>query len=138
MAAPTLTITKLSETEDTVTLLGMLSDNGTADMIRTLFVDISEYTIGGPSTTCNILEVWWTCHNLEFELYFDATTDDKGLYMCEGTSGHWDFSSFRGIPNPKSGGYTGDILLCTYGITQAQPTVDNIGCIILKILKIRY
>ena len=53
---------------------------------------------------------------------FDATTDDEGVYLPTG-SGYKNFASFGGKVDPKSTGWTGDILLSTVGAA-ADATYD--------------
>jgi len=55
-------------------------------------------------------------------LYFDATTDDEAVTLPTG-SGLKKFSRFGGLVDPKSTGYTGDILLTTNGAA-ANATYD--------------
>jgi hypothetical protein len=53
---------------------------------------------------------------------FDATTDDEGVYLPTGT-GYKNFGSMGGLPDPKSTGWTGDILVSTVGAA-ADATYD--------------
>lgn len=53
---------------------------------------------------------------------FDATTDDEGVLLPTGT-GYKNFSSMGGKPDPKSTGWTGDILVSTVGAA-ADATYD--------------
>jgi len=135
MAAPTLTIRLLAEDYDTVLLEGLISSGGTTDMSATKFADMSEYTIGGVATTLSINRIWWSCSNMSIKLLFDADTDDEGISLSK--TGSYDFSSIEGIKNPKSSGFTGDIMLATYGVT-INVSEDTISSIILECKKIRY
>ena len=57
-------------------------------------------------------------------LYFDATTDDEGVFLPTG-SGFKNFQTSGGFPDPLSTGYTGDIVLTTKGAA-ADATYDII------------
>lgn len=135
MAAPILTIRKLAEDSEVVLLEGLISSGGTTDMSATKFADMSEYTIGGEAISLSINRIWWSCSNMSVKLLFDADTDDEGISLSK--TGSYDFSSIEGIKNPKSTGFTGDIMLATYGVT-INAAEDTISSVILECKKIRY
>ena len=56
------------------------------------------------------------------EIFFDATADDESVKLPTG-SGFKNFGSFGGMVDPKSTGYTGDILFTTKGAA-ADATYD--------------
>jgi hypothetical protein len=49
-----------------------------------------------------------------------ATIDDFCIELGENQSGHHDYTSFGGLPNPASSGVTGDIMFTTVGHTSAD------------------
>jgi hypothetical protein len=135
MAAPTLTIRKLAESEELVLLEGLISSGGTTEMAATKFADMSEYTIGGNPVSLSINKVEWSLENMNVKLLFDANTDDEGITLSG--IGKYDFSKIGGIKNPKSTGYTGDIMLATYGVL-INAAEDTVGSIILECKKLKY
>ena len=80
--------------------------------------DVSTYTNGekAVASTANIIKVWYDIGvGVDtLSLLFDATGNDEALILSPG-NGFMDFSSFGGIKNPKSAGYTGDILMTNTG-----------------------
>jgi len=135
MAAPSLTVRLLAESADTVLLEGLISSGGDAELTATKFADMSEYTIGGVATTLSINKINWSLSNMSVRLLFDATTDDAGITLSK--TGSYDFSAVKGIKNPKSSGFTGDIMLATYGVV-INAAEDTVGSVILECGKIRY
>ena len=134
MAAPNLTVKLLAESASTVLLEGLISSGGDAELTATKFVDMSEYVIGGASTSLSIRKINWSLSNLNIKLLFDATTDDEGIHLSK--TGSYDFSAINGIKNPASSGFTGDIMLATYGVL-INAAEDTIGSIVLECGKIR-
>ena len=65
------------------------------------------------------------------QLLFDATANDVALTLNPG-SGNMDFTKFGGISNPKSTGYTGDILLTNTGTVGTDFTYQLIVTLKLK------
>jgi hypothetical protein len=66
---------------------------------------------GRSAKNVSIESIMWSCKGMRVKVHFDADTDDTALIL-DG-SGYWDFSEFGGIDNPKSTGYTGDIMFTT-------------------------
>jgi hypothetical protein len=135
MAAPSLTVRLLAESADYILLEGLISSGGDAELSATKFADMSEYTAGGASTVLTINKVDWALSNMNAKLLFDADTDDAGITLS-GT-GKYDFSAVHGIKNPRAAGYTGDIMLATYGVV-INAAEDTIGSVILECKKLRY
>lgn len=83
-------------------------------------VDVS--TLVGPDGTAPtytiVEDVTWDIQGYtQILLAFDATTDDKIIYMSSG-QGYHDFTNGgqnAGLTDPKSSGTTGDIVLTTTG-----------------------
>jgi hypothetical protein len=66
---------------------------------------------GRAAKNVSIESIFWSIKGMRVKVHFDADTDDTALIL-DG-SGYWDFSEFAGIDNPKSTGYTGDIMFTT-------------------------
>jgi len=102
---------------------------GESDVIK---VDVSTLTglNGKAPTTVSVLEIAWTIQGFtSVQLEWDATTDDE-IAILTG-SGYRDFMDAGGAHDPKSTGYTGDILLTTYGAA-ANATYDILLTVKLK------
>ena len=134
MAAPSLTVNLLAEDKDIVLLEGLISPGGTVELTATKFADMSAYTIGGASTSLSIRRVEWSLEGMNIRLLFDADTDDGGIHLSK--TGKYDFSKIHGIKNPKSTGFTGDIMLATYGVL-INAALPSIGSVILECEKVR-
>ena len=65
-------------------------------------------------------------------ILFDATNDDEAVVLTP-NSGSIDYTEFGGMKNPKSAGYTGDLMLTTAGTPAATCVYD-----ILLHLKLHY
>ena len=92
--------------EDNQYVVLCLKDTPTADVTSTI-VYASDYD-------CNKLsidKIWHSISAVKLVVSYDATTDDK-MMILSGNS-VWTFD--EAMPNPKSSGYTGDIVLSTLG-----------------------
>lgn len=137
MAAPTLGLSTLADENDTALIRISIPAGGDTDVSATKVADVSDLTQGSTGTYLNIGRVWWSLDGFACNLLFDADTDDVGITLARGT-GFFDFTDMLayGIPNPRSAGYTGDIMLTTNGIPAADDeTDDNIGFILLEVIK---
>jgi hypothetical protein len=65
-----------------------------------------------------INRIWYNTFGMAVKVIFDHTSDDTALVL-QG-DGQFDFSLFRGIPDPASAGGTGDILFTTVGHTSGD------------------
>lgn len=78
-----------------------------------LKVDVSG--LSGAPASVKIDKIQYEVVGMSVQLLWDATTDDLiGVFQ---SAGYMDFTCFGGLPNPKSTGWTGDILLTTSGHT---------------------
>lgn len=138
MAAPTLGLSTLGDGEKTSLIRITIPAGGDTDVSATKVADVSALTLGTTGTSLNIGRVWWSLDGFAANLLFDADTDDVGITLARGT-GFLDFTTMlsSGIPNPRSTGFTGDIMLTTNGIPAADDeTDDNVGFILLEVIKI--
>jgi hypothetical protein len=76
-------------------------------------IDISTLT-GNPSYV-RVNRIWYNTFGMAVKIIYDHTADDTVLVL-QG-DGQFDFNRFGGIPDPASGGDTGDILFTTVGHT---------------------
>ena len=86
-------------------------------------IDVSALSASIDGSTCTratIEKIWWQCNGMKVKILFDATTDDFCIELGENQSGHHDYTSFGGLPNPASSGVTGDIMFTTVGHTSAD------------------
>ena len=82
-----------------------------------VFMDISSFnsTLSGPALSLSIEKVEYDIQGFNsVRLEFDATTDDEALVLSEG-QGCIDLREYGGLSDPRSSGYTGDILVTTQG-----------------------
>ena len=95
--------------------LANISD-GTGESAVVKF-DASTYLMpdGSVPSACIIESVMWGIQGFSgVRLFFDATTDDEAVLLPVGF-GFFDWSGKGGVMNPRSTGYTGDIMLTTSG-----------------------
>ena len=79
-------------------------------------IDVSGLTFsdGSVPTTLSLQEIEWNMQGIDYvQLLFDATTDDEIVTLSG--NGYKNFEDVGGISDPKSTGYTGDVLLTTGG-----------------------
>jgi len=76
-------------------------------------IDVSTLTGPDGATTgwVNILEAHWSVKGGAVKVFFDASTDDEALVLSG--DGYLDMTAMGGMKNPKSSGYTGDVLFTT-------------------------
>lgn len=74
---------------------------------------VTASSLSGAPATVNVERVHYNVNGMVATLLWDATTDDRMLELSG--YGTFDFSHFKGLTNPKSTGYTGNILLTTTG-----------------------
>lgn len=133
MAAPTVSLSTISDSKQTVTRKITIPTGGDADLTTTLVVDISAFTTGATGTECSIKRIDWSLDGFSADLLFDADTDVVAVTLAAGT-GHMDFSNIgpnAGLPNNSGAGKTGDILLATHGIG-----TGDAGFILLTVTKV--
>lgn len=65
------------------------------------------------TVSLSLVRIWFNVFGMNVGIFWDATTDDK-IMDLQGW-GYFDFSTFGGIPNPQSSGWTGDVMLTTTG-----------------------
>ncbi len=87
-------------------------------------IDVS--TLSPAATKLTIEEIWYDFYGMGAKLLFDANTDDLAIALQ--LSGHLDLRSIGGIPDPQSTGYTGDLLLTTFGHTAGDSYSIIIKC----------
>lgn len=88
---------------------------GEADAV---FMDLSTFSagVGHVPLSLSIDRIEWDIKGSPaVRLQFDATTDDEAIVLGSG-SGAMDWTGAGGLKDPRSSGYTGDIL-----ITRASP-----------------
>jgi len=83
---------------------------GENDVVK---VDVSGLT--NSTKTVSIEEIWYNTSGMAVKIHFDATTDDVMLVL-QG-DGHFKFDDFGGVKDPKTAGYTGDVMFTTVGHT---------------------
>lgn len=100
--------------EEVISIFTNLSDGtGESAVVK---VDVSGLTPVPKALT--IEEIWYAVSGMVVTVLFDATSDDKAI-LLQG-DGHMNLKKIGGIPDPKSSGYTGDILFTTSGHTAAD------------------
>lgn len=136
MAAPTIGLSTLADSNDTALIRISIPAGGDTDVSATKVADVSALTTAFTGTYLNIKRVWWGLDGFAVNLLFDADTDDVGITLPRG-SGFFDFSMLsHGVPNPKSTGFTGDIMLTTNGIPAADDESDDyVGFVLLEVAK---
>jgi hypothetical protein len=136
MAAPSLNIVKLAESDRTVLLRANISEGGDADLSNLVLADISDYaeSVGPAAVALSINRVWWSLENMNIELKFEADTPIKALTLSG--NGSYDFETIYGIKNPGGSGTTGSILLDTYGIA-INSASGCVGSLIIELWKVR-
>lgn len=98
-----------------IKIAGVSSD--ATELSDQVIVDASAYT--GPQDQTvdrfSVRQLHYSCQGLTYlDLEFDATTDDLISRLHAGSD--WeDWREFGGFADPKSTGYTGDILLTSVG-----------------------
>lgn len=83
-------------------------------------VDISGLTFadGSIPTSMTLMEIQWNIQGFTaINMLWDATTDDE-IVILNG-NGYKNFESSGGLKDPRSTGYTGDVLLTTVGAAAA-------------------
>ena len=106
----------------------LASDGVTGDISNQVIVDAS--TLNGVPDTLKLVHCMAQLSGFTALLKWDATTDDELLHLSDGQN-EYEMYDFGGIPNPKSTGYTGDVMIDTTGFTAAG---DN-GSIVLEFHK---
>lgn len=76
--------------------------------------------------TLGIEEIWYSVSGMAVKISFDATTDDTAIVL-QG-DGHMDLFDIAGIRDPRSAGYTGDILFTTSGHAAADSYTIILKC----------
>lgn len=121
-------IQKINDGPRNVTIKAYLESDGVAgEIVDGVLVDAS--TLVPVPTTLRLTHISYDLSGFEAMLSWEATADDPlvSLSLQEDV----DFARFGGIPNPKSAGVTGDILLTTSGFTIATDR----GYIVLEFTK---
>lgn len=94
---------------------------GEADVNK---VDVSALTArsrdGAVCTGVSIRKIWFWTAGMSVNVEWDATTDVLITTLPADREGHYDFSSFGGIPNNGGAGKTGDVFFTTVGHTLAD------------------
>lgn len=92
----------------------LASDGATGELTDQVIFDAS--ALNGIPDTLKVISIDSALTGFQARLNWDATTDDP-LWHLPLYPANFDFQKFGGIPNPKSTGYTGDILLTTIGFS---------------------
>jgi hypothetical protein len=107
-----------SDNKYVVQLSNISDGTGETDVVK---VDVS--TLTGPDgvnapDTVSIDEITWDTSGMSYVLLeWDATANDEAIVL-QGSNAT-DFRFAGGLRNPKSTGYTGDLLLSTVGAAAA-------------------
>jgi len=130
MAAPTLSITKLSENDRYVILRANIGEGGTVDASNLVLATASDYTTILTAYSLSINRVWYSLDGFSVNLKFEADTPVKAITLTG--NGSYDLAEIDGIKNPGTAGSTGNILLDTIGIADT----GNPGSIIIEMRKV--
>jgi len=115
--ANTVAIQTIADTDRHVIVKVYLASDGAAgELSAQVLVDASALTpIPG---TLHLRRVSWSFSGFTAILAWDATTDDVVMHLAD-IAEDADYSNFGGIPNPKSTGVTGDLVITTTGFSAA-------------------
>jgi hypothetical protein len=130
MAAPILSITKLSENDRYVILRANIGEGATVDASNLVLATASDYTTILTAYSLSINRVWYSLDGFSVNLKFEADTPDKAITLTG--NGSYDLAEIDGIKNPGTAGSTGNILLDTIGIADT----GNPGSIIIEMRKV--
>ena len=88
----------------------------TSNVASAMILDVSTLAGTPAPTDLTIDKLWWSVASpLQLLLWWDATTDDVFATLVD--HGHLDYTCFGGLKNPRSAGWTGDVMLSTLGYT---------------------
>lgn len=132
MATSVNTRTLMDGPRNVVVRVDIVGDGTTTDETFTA-IDFSALTANNRNgktafSTVRIDKVQSVLNGFSGELLFDADTDDFGVQLANGETDH-DFCKFGGIADPKSTGFTGDVLLITHGVG------SNDGYVVIEAVK---
>lgn len=113
--ANTVDIQTINDGERNVVIKVFLASDGAAGELTTQVIVDASALVPVPDTL-KVIKVQAQLTGFTANLYWDATTDDELLHLSAGQN-EYCFKHFGGIPNPKSTGSTGDIIIATTGFT---------------------
>lgn len=122
---------KLVDGDRNVIVRRTCTSDGTGET-SAVFMDISTFNAGtasGAPLSLRVDRIEWDIQGFTSVLLkWDATTDDEVVYLGPG-SGSMDWSGVGGMSDPRSSGYTGDILITTAGATSGDTYTITLYCV---------
>lgn len=105
-----------------VELTNVSDGTGESDVVK---IDVS--ALGPSCETVRIDKIVGSTVGMSVSLYWDATANDLAFSIAADDSGHWDLKP-NSLQNPKSTGFTGDLVLSTVGHTAADTYSITLYC----------
>ena len=116
--ANTITIKKIVDGERKYVVEVDILGDGTGEESETVVVDFSDLAavVRAPALTVSVDKIIWSFSGFSATLLWDATTGIR-MFECNDNNGGFDFKKFGGPKtNPKTTGFTGDIVFTTVGL----------------------
>ncbi len=121
--ANTITTQTLIDGERDLVVAVTLTADGTGDESATNLIDISTYKAnsdGVAPADVYINKVYFSTINNWITLLWDATANRPFFIGHLYSSYEHDYTKFGGLRNPRTTGWTGDILITTAGLAAGQ------------------
>jgi len=119
----------IDDSEGGVTVLGHFRGQG-GQLDAVMLLDMS--TLSPVPRSLSLLRLTFSGSEFGCTLLWESAVNDV-LFHMEETSLQFDFTGFKGLPNPQSMRATGNILCTTSGLED-----NKTGSIILELLKVNH